>query len=213
MESIESIGGSIETYAGNNSFGLNIEVLNQDIQFGLDLLRETLRSPAFPLNEMERERQVQLAGIRAQKDQLLSRCFKLMKKGVFGEKGYGLSSAGEESSVQSLSIDQIKSHHERLVKPGNQVLSIFGDIDIEKVKKELLKLWGDTETSSKIEIPQSESATQVESLSLSETYDKKQSVVVFGFPGTTFFRQGTTRTRFIAGNLQRPGVSIIHAHS
>ena len=187
MEAIEAIGGSVEAYAGNNSFGLNIEVLNQDVKFGLDLLRETLRFPSFPSTEIERERQVQMAGIRAQKDQLLGRCFKLMKKGLFGEKGYGLSNAGEESSVQSLSIEQIKSHHGRLVKPGNQVLSIFGDIDIERVKKELSNLWEDSSESSRIELPQSPSETRVESLDLSETCDKKQSVVVFGFPGTTFF--------------------------
>ncbi|HCZ04938.1 MAG TPA: hypothetical protein DHV39_16245 [Verrucomicrobiales bacterium] len=187
MEAIEAIGGSVEAYAGNNSFGLNIEVLNQDVKFGLDLLRETLRFPSFPSTEIERERQVQMAGIRAQKDQLLGRCFKLMKKGLFGEKGYGLSNAGEESSVQSLSIEQIKSHHGRLVKPGNQVLSIFGDIDIEQVKKELLNLWEDCSESSRIELPRSPSETRVETLALSETCDKKQSVVVFGFPGTTFF--------------------------
>ena len=187
MEAIEAIGGSVEAYAGNNSFGLYIEVLNQDVKFGLDLLRETLRFPSFPSTEIERERQVQMAGIRAQKDQLLGRCFKLMKKGLFGEKGYGLSNAGEESSVQSLSIEQIKSHHGRLVKPGNQVLSIFGDIDIEQVKKELSNLWEDSSESSRIELPQSPSETRVESLDLSETCDKKQSVVVFGFPGTTFF--------------------------
>ncbi|MBT7872925.1 MAG: insulinase family protein, partial [Verrucomicrobia bacterium] len=187
MEAIEAIGGSVEAYAGNNSFGLNIEVLNQDVKFGLDLLRETLRFPSFPSTEIERERQVQMAGIRAQKDQLLGRCFKLMKKGLFGEKGYGLSNAGEESSVQSLSIEQIKSHHGRLVKPGNQVLSIFGDIDIEQVKKELSNLWEDSSESSMIELPQSPSETRVETLALSETCDKKQSVVVFGFPGTTFF--------------------------
>ena len=187
MEAIEAIGGSVEAYAGNNSFGLNIEVLNQDVKFGLDLLRETLRFPSFPSTEIERERQVQMAGIRAQKDQLLGRCFKLMKKGLFGEKGYGLSNAGEESSVQSLSIEQIKSHHGRLVKPGNQVLSIFGDIDIEQVKKELLSLWEDSSEPSRIELPKSPSETRVETLALSETCDKKQSVVVFGFPGTTFF--------------------------
>lgn len=187
MEAIEAIGGSVEAYSGNNSFGLNIEVLNQDVKFGLDLLRETLRFPSFPSTEMERERQVQMAGIRAQKDQLLGRCFKLMKKGLFGEKGYGLSNAGEESSVQSLNIEQIKSHHGRLVKPGNQVLSIFGDINIEQVKKELSNLWEDSSESSMIELPQSPSETRVETLALSETCDKKQSVVVFGFPGTTFF--------------------------
>lgn len=187
MESIEAIGGSIEAYAGNNSFGLNIEILNQDVEFGLNLLKETLRSPSFPAPEMERERQVQLAGIRAQKDQLLSRCFKLMKKGLFGDTGYGLSSTGEEPVVQSLTLDQIRSHHERLVIPGNQVLSVFGDFDLDQVKSKISELWSGHESGNSIELPKSEGTRKTASAQLTEKFDKKQSVVVFGFPGVTFY--------------------------
>ena len=74
MEQIESVGGSIDAYAGNNSFGISLECMQSDAQMALDCLREVLQDPTFPEEEIERERQVQLAGIQAQRDQLLGRC-------------------------------------------------------------------------------------------------------------------------------------------
>src|SRR5204863_8775189 len=68
---IESVGGSIDSYGGNNSFGVNAEVMSGDFGVGLDLVADVLLKPTFPEQSFERERELQLAGIRAQRDQLL----------------------------------------------------------------------------------------------------------------------------------------------
>ena len=57
---IESVGGSIDSYGGNNSFGVNAEVLSDDFATGLDLLADVLLNPTFPAPALEREREVQL---------------------------------------------------------------------------------------------------------------------------------------------------------
>lgn len=187
MESVESVGGSIETYAGNNSFGLNIEILNQDAVFGMETLQDILRHTTFPDQEMERERQVQLAGIRSQKDHLLSRCFRIMRRGLFGETQYGLSNSGEESSVQSLTLDHVHSCYKKLVIPSNQVTAVFGDIDVNQMKDSLLKWWEDAPDTDPIRLPARQAGTDRHQQEVSEKCDKKQAVVVFGFKGTTFF--------------------------
>src|SRR5206468_1962192 len=97
---IESVGGSIDSYGGNNSFGVNAEVMNEDFAKGLSLLTDVLMNPTFPDGAFEREREVQLAGIRAQKDQLLQSASKAMRKTLFGETGYGLDPLGTEESIQ-----------------------------------------------------------------------------------------------------------------
>src|SRR5204863_5999663 len=68
---IESVGGSIDSYGGNNSFGVNAEVMSGDFGVGLDLVADVLLMPTFPEQSFEREREVQLAGIRIQLVQLL----------------------------------------------------------------------------------------------------------------------------------------------
>src|SRR5207249_9208821 len=85
---IESIGGSIDNFGGNNTFGVNAEVLGSDFIKGLGLVADTLLNPAFPSAAFGRERDAQLAAIKAQKDQLLPTCFRAMRRTLFGESGY-----------------------------------------------------------------------------------------------------------------------------
>src|SRR5207247_6696900 len=54
---IESVGGSLDSYGGNNSFGVNAEVLSGDFSIGLDLLADVLLHPSFPSPALELERQ------------------------------------------------------------------------------------------------------------------------------------------------------------
>src|SRR5439155_1328964 len=45
---IESLGGSIDSFGGNNSFGVSAEVLSSDFGKGLDLVADVLLNPTFP---------------------------------------------------------------------------------------------------------------------------------------------------------------------
>ena len=51
---IESVGGSIDSYGGNNSLGVTAEVLSSDFATGLALLADVVLNPVFPGNEMKR---------------------------------------------------------------------------------------------------------------------------------------------------------------
>ncbi|HXR07391.1 MAG TPA: insulinase family protein, partial [Candidatus Acidoferrum sp.] len=79
---IESIGGSIDSFGGNNSFGLNLEVLSGDLKTGLDVFADVLLHPSFPSGPFERERRIQLESIRAQRDQLLQSCGQAMRRAL-----------------------------------------------------------------------------------------------------------------------------------
>ena len=65
----------------------------------MDLLADVLLNPIFPANELDREREVQIAGIRARKDDLLKSASLAMRRGLFGNTGYGLDTLGTEESV------------------------------------------------------------------------------------------------------------------
>ena len=139
---IESVGGSIDSYGGNNSFGVNAEVLSADFATGLDLVADVLLHPAFPAPALERERQVQLAGIRAQKDHLLQSAALAMRRALFGERGYGLDAHGSEASVQSIQAADLKAFHQRLAVPNNCVLAIYGDVKTGEVRAAVEKAFG-----------------------------------------------------------------------
>jgi len=74
--------------------------MRSDFDLGLKLLSDVLLHPSFPAAELEREREVQLAAIRAQKDQLVSSAFKAARRALFGRLAYGLDTLGTEESVK-----------------------------------------------------------------------------------------------------------------
>src|SRR5476651_2524121 len=140
---IESVGGHIDSYGGNNSFGVNAEVLSSDFSVGLDLLADVLLNPTFPAAALEREREVQIAHIRARRDNLLKSASNAMRRTLFGNTGYGLDTLGTEASVTKLQSADLKTLHQKFAAPNNCVLAIYGDVKADEVKAAVEKVFAD----------------------------------------------------------------------
>ena len=181
---IESVGGHIDSYGGNNSFGINAEVLSEDFATGLDLLADVILNPIFPADELEREKEIQIAGIRSRKDELLKSASLAMRRALFGETGYGLDSLGSEESAGKVSVADLNSFHRKLVASNNCVLAIFGDVKAGNVKFAVEKAFAGWRKSVDVSLD-SQSPDLTSLKRVEETRDKKQAVLVIGFPGTT----------------------------
>jgi zinc protease len=160
--------------------------LSSDFGTGLGLLADVLLNPTFPPAALEREREVQLAAIRAQKDHLLQSATKNMRRTLFGESGYGLDALGSEESVGKLQPEHLKAFHQRLTVPNNCVLAIYGDIETAAARatvEQALAAWK-PESDGKPTVKRA--PWTLDSLQrVTELRDKKQAVLVVGFPGTT----------------------------
>ena len=180
---VESLGGSLESYSGNNSFGINAEVMNGDFSTGLELVSDVLLNPSFPAEAVEREREVQLAGIRAQRDHLLQSASQSMRHALFGDSGYGLDVLGTEASVRQLGGPELRAFHARWVAPHNCVLAIYGDVQADSVRAAVearLSAWdsiGEPFRTTSAGLPLDAVKRVV------EPRDKKQGVLVIGFRG------------------------------
>lgn len=181
---IESVGGHIDSYGGNNSFGVNAEVLSTDFSTGLDLLADVLLNPVFPADELEREKEIQTAGIRARKDDLLKSASFVMRQGLFGNAGYGLDSIGSEQSVETISVASLKAFHQTLTAPDNCVLAIYGDVKAAEVKTAVERIFSGWKRADH-QFPAVSRPPLVTVKHVVEKRDKKQAVLVIGFPGTT----------------------------
>ena len=181
---IESVGGHIDSYGGNNSFGVNAEVLSSDFATGLDLVADVLLNPTFPVDPFEREREVQIASIYSQKDNLLKSASNAMRRTVFGNIGYGLDTLGTEETVTQLQTADLKAFHQKLVAPNNCVLAIFGDVKASEVKAAVEQVFANWKPGQKSEVRSQKSEVN-EPKRVEETRDKKQAVIVLGFAATT----------------------------
>jgi len=187
---VESVGGSLDSYGGNNSFGLNAEVMSDDFALGLDLVSDVLLRPVFPAEALEREREVQLAGIRAQRDHLLQSASNSMRRALFGGAGYGLDALGTEESVQKLQESDLRAFHARWAASNNCVLAIYGDVQPEAVRLAVetqFQSWRPGPGQLRPAPPSPERFAGVKRVS--EIRDKKQAVLVIGFQGASLYER------------------------
>jgi zinc protease len=181
---IESVGGSLDSYSGNQSFGLNAEVLSSDFAAGLDLLADVMLNPIFPAEAFKREREVQIANIQSRKDDLLKSASVAMRRRLFGDSSFGLDTLGTEESVGAMRAADLQAHHQKLAVPNNCVLAIYGDVKAGEVKAAVEKAFAGWK-KGEVFGPSALDTRPSGSNRVEESRDKKQAVMVIGFPGTT----------------------------
>lgn len=182
---IESLGGSIDSFGGNNSFGVTAEMLSEDFKTGWAIFSDVLLNPAFPAKAFEREREIQLELIRSQRDHLLQSCNQAMRTALFGRVGYGLDPAGAEGSVSALKAADLSSFYKRLATPNNCVLAIFGDVRTADIQAAVRQSFGKWKPGAPVAPPMHAALPLDHLRRVSEARDKKQAVMVIGFPGLT----------------------------
>ena len=67
-DTLDFIGASLSASSGDDVASVNLNVLKKDLSTGLELLSDVLTSAAFPDQEIERQKQSILAGIKARED-------------------------------------------------------------------------------------------------------------------------------------------------
>ena len=77
-------------------------MLSSDFATGLDMVADVLLNPIFPADELEREREVQIAGIHAPRRFAQERQHRDAPR-MFGDAGYGLDTLGREVTVTKIS--------------------------------------------------------------------------------------------------------------
>ncbi len=182
---IESLGGSIDTYGGNNSFGVNAQVLQSDFTSGLDLLEDVLLHSTFPASALERERQIQLANIKAQRDHLLTSASRALRRALYGDRGYGLDALGSEECVSAIKAADVLELYRTLVRPNNCVLAIYGDVDTTSTLAAVEKIFARWQPCPALPGDQSGPRPVQGRQQVVEHREKKQAVIVIGFPGVS----------------------------
>jgi zinc protease len=131
-EAIERVGGQFSEFAGNNAFGLSLEVLSQDLGLARTLLEDAIQDPRFQPEVLEREKSCQIAAIKERWDDNVERAHSLLRQRFFGKHPLAIEADGTLESVPAIGMDALRAHYERLVVGCNAVLVVAGDFDPER---------------------------------------------------------------------------------
>ncbi len=139
-ERVDRLGGSLAPYSGRNSFGLNAQFLSGDLPAALELTLDALFRPTFPADELERERQLTLAGIARQKDSVQMVAIQALLAELFHEHPYRFTPIGTEESVRDLTVADIKAFHAAFARAAATSVVIAGDVDADAAFAEVERL-------------------------------------------------------------------------
>ncbi len=184
-EEIEAVGGSIGTDAGNNSFSVSLEVMQPDLNLGLDVLADVLLNATLPPESIEREKAVQTAGIKAEDEHMTSLARNLLRSTMFGSHPYALRTAGSAESVQGLTRDHLAAFRQKHLVAKNGVVAVFGNVNADAVREQVEALLAGM-PSGELALtrpPQPEALTA--SRTVEKFEEKEQAVLMVGYAGAS----------------------------
>jgi len=179
-EWIESVGGQFTEFSGNNSFGISMEVLANDLDRGIQLLEEGVLNATFDEGTFDRERNARIAEIQEHWDDIADRGRLLLRKAFFGEHPLGIDAEGTLETLKQLHVDDVRAIAERLIVGPNMVLVIAGDFEAERVLPQLESFLEDLPEWHAREV--NTGSVVHEKKDIRETMDREQSVVFLAFP-------------------------------
>ena len=186
-DAIEAVGGSIGSDAGNNSFSVAIEVTKPDLKLGADLLSDVLLDATMPEKAVAREKEVQLAGIKEEEEQLTTVARNILREALFQTHPYALRGKGSPESVAHLTQKDLLDFRDRYVMAKNGVVSVFGHVKADEVKKLLEQSLGKMKSGNLAltDVPKPALSEKVKAVEAER--DKAQGVLMVGYLNTDMF--------------------------
>jgi zinc protease len=156
--SLQSIGASINTGITWDSSNLTMQILTKNFDQALDIYSDVIVNPSFPADEFESTRRRMLVGFVQRKSVPAAVGDLVFNKVVYGDQPYGRSITGDESSIKSLSREDLLNFYQANYRPNNATLIVVGAVDNKILLPKLEKAFADwrpsEQSTTRKEIPQ-----------------------------------------------------------
>ena len=179
---VESLGAGLSTQSGRSSFALRGQALSGDTDRLMEIFADCLQNATFPEEEVEKQRALQLAGLRQQREQPMYVAQESLRQSMFPNHPYRWDAAGSEESVKALTRADLLAQYQRYVSRSNLAISIFGDISVDEARalaeKYLSKL---PVGASRVTHAEAEPPTLPARVEKREP--REQAILLMGYPG------------------------------
>jgi predicted Zn-dependent peptidase len=142
---IAFLGSSLNSYATSDGNNIIASTLKKNLNKTLDILADCILNPTFAEDELKREVTQRLAGIKQGKTDPNTLAENRFTKVVFGDDmPYGNSISGTETSLNSITVSDLKTFYTNYFIPNNTFCIVSGDITLEEavaLLEEKLKGW------------------------------------------------------------------------
>ncbi len=165
-ETLERLGADIGASAGADTVRVGLSTLVGTLPETLDVYADIIRNPSFTPEQMERVRQIKLAGIAQEQDDPLSVALRELPPLIYGpDHPYGvpLTGSGTVASVKALTRNDLVDYQKAWLRPDTATLFVVGDTTLATIMPMLEKAFGNwqnpntphgTKTLSPVALPE-----------------------------------------------------------
>lgn len=183
----ESKGMIVDTYSGNNSLGITINCLSEHAEDALKLLSDLCLNPAFPENELQREKREIASAIDMQDNKIFNHGHRLLKGLLFRKHPYRFQAIGTTESINNLERKDVVAFYANILSPENMTLGISGDYDIDKMKILAEKYFSGLDPKKITLLAPTKEPTIEKRREKNVEVKKEQSLLILGFHGIDIY--------------------------
>ena len=140
ISAMESVGGELNAFTGKEETVYYCTCLKEHVARAIDLLLDITLSSTYPQEEMNREAEVVIDEIESYLDQPSEMIFDEFESLLFPGHPLGRNILGDAETLRTFRSDDMKRFAQRLYYPERMVLYVLGNVEPEKVLREVEKI-------------------------------------------------------------------------
>lgn len=150
---LESVGASLSFDAGVHTTGFGGRSLAEDLPLVLRLLSESLQTPTFPMDEIEKMRSQWLTGLAIRAQDTSDMAALHFDRLLYDGHPYARPSDGYIETIQSIRREDLETFHQEHFGPKGMVLAIVGAVDPKKAFEAANRFLGSWQVKGQKEAP------------------------------------------------------------
>lgn len=150
---LESTGASMGFDSGVYNVSFGGRALVEDLPLLLKLLAESLQTPTFPKDEIERLRAQLLTGLALRAQDTADMADMLFEKMLYGDHPYSRPSDGTVETIRAITRKDMEKFHRLHFGPRGMVIAIVGGIHPKKAVEAVERALGGWQVSGQVDAP------------------------------------------------------------
>jgi len=135
-EELDFLAAQLSTNVGETSSSVSLNLLSKDVDRGLALLMDVLKTPRFAEERLAKAREELLSAMKRRNDDTADIERREWNRLLYGE-GYFLNRMATKVSVDSITREDLIAFHKRLANPANFIVAVAGDFDRKQMAAKL----------------------------------------------------------------------------
>jgi zinc protease len=132
-EALADIASSVGSFAGDDNQSVTMGTLTKHFDTTFGLFVETLRTPGFRAEDLDRMVKRRIEGVKQAKASPASVSARVSGAVIYGGK-HPLGAVTTEASLAAITLDDCKAYHAKWIKPKGARLFVVGDLTEDQIR-------------------------------------------------------------------------------